>query len=80
MNEGILRGTRFVLSLAFGVLAMAGSRSVQGVFVTQRSLGLPPFISPLDNPTTAAKVTLGRKLFFDKRLSSDNSILYTIMS
>jgi cytochrome c peroxidase len=39
-----------------------------------RSLGLPAVIPPSDNPTTPAKVELGRKLFFDKRLSSDNSI------
>ena len=29
---------------------------------------------PKDNPQTAAKVALGRHLFFDKRLSSDNTI------
>ena len=29
---------------------------------------------PNDNPTNEAKVELGRKLFFDKRLSRDNSI------
>lgn len=33
-----------------------------------------PIPSPADNPTTQAAVALGRKLFFDKRLSSDNSI------
>jgi cytochrome c peroxidase len=29
---------------------------------------------PKDNPMTAEKVTLGEKLFFDKRLSSDNTV------
>ena len=33
-----------------------------------------PIESPIDNPITKEKVALGRKLFFDKRLSSDNSI------
>ncbi|MCW8930859.1 MAG: cytochrome-c peroxidase [Gammaproteobacteria bacterium] len=30
--------------------------------------------SPIDNPTTPEKIALGKKLFFDKRLSFDNSI------
>jgi cytochrome c peroxidase len=30
--------------------------------------------TPEDNPITAAKVELGRKLFFDKRLSLDNTV------
>lgn len=30
--------------------------------------------SPEDNPTTQAKIDLGRKLFFDKRLSKDETI------
>jgi len=32
-------------------------------------LGLPPLPVPADNPLTAEKVALGRKLFFDRRLS-----------
>ena len=35
-------------------------------------LGAIPF--PEDNPMSIEKIELGRKLFFDKRLSSDNSI------
>ena len=38
------------------------------------SLGVPAVVDPSDNPRTADKVALGRKLFFDKRLSADNSI------
>ncbi len=30
--------------------------------------------APPENPTTPAKVELGRKLYFDKRLSADNSV------
>ncbi|NRA33686.1 MAG: c-type cytochrome [Polyangiaceae bacterium] len=42
------------------------------------SLPAPPkslggFSTPKNNPTTPAKVVLGRKLFFDKRLSADGS-------
>lgn len=32
-------------------------------------LGLPPLAIPADNPMTAEKLALGRKLFFDRRLS-----------
>ena len=30
--------------------------------------------APVDNPTTAEKVELGKKLFFDNRLSKDNTV------
>jgi len=37
-------------------------------------LGLPPVPIPRDNPATAETVALGRRLFYDKRLSSDHSV------
>jgi cytochrome c peroxidase len=36
--------------------------------------GLPPVPVPDDNPLTRDKVQLGRKLFFDRRLSANNTI------
>lgn len=36
--------------------------------------GLPAVAVPADNPMSAAKVELGKQLYFDKRLSKDNSI------
>lgn len=36
-------------------------------------LGLPPVPVPAGNPITRAKVELGRKLFFDRRLSLNNT-------
>ena len=36
--------------------------------------GLKPMRIPADNPLTVEKVELGKWLFFDKRLSSDNSV------
>lgn len=36
-------------------------------------LGLPPVPVPQDNPITEAKVALGRKLFYDRRLSLNNT-------
>lgn len=35
---------------------------------------LPPPLVPTDNPMSEAKVELGRRLFYDKRLSSDGSV------
>jgi len=37
-------------------------------------LGLPSVPVPNNNPMTAEKVALGRALFYDRRLSSDNSV------
>ncbi len=37
-------------------------------------LGLDPIVWPKDNPYTAEKAELGRLLFFDKRLSADNTV------
>lgn len=37
-------------------------------------LGLPPVPVPGDNPVTGDKVQLGRKLFFDRRLSANNTV------
>jgi cytochrome c peroxidase len=37
-------------------------------------LGLPPVPSPEDNPPTAETVALGRRLYYETRLSSDNTI------
>ena len=37
-------------------------------------LGLPAVPVPADNPVTAAKVQLGRKLFFDRRLSLNDTM------
>ncbi len=37
-------------------------------------LGLPALPVPEDNPVTAEKVALGRRLFYDKRLSADDSV------
>jgi cytochrome c peroxidase len=52
--------------MATGALAQEVSLSIpEGV--------LPPLI-PEDNPLTAAKIELGKKLYFDKRLSKDDTV------
>ncbi len=41
--------------------------------VKKPPLGLPSIPEPVDNPLTKEKITLGRKLFFDRRLSLNNT-------
>jgi len=41
--------------------------------IRQPPLGLPQVPMPGDNPVTAVKVSLGRKLFYDRRLSLNNT-------
>jgi cytochrome c peroxidase len=36
--------------------------------------GLPDLIVPADNPLTAEKIALGKQLYFDTRLSADNTV------
>ncbi|MAT11660.1 MAG: cytochrome-c peroxidase [Rhodopirellula sp.] len=42
--------------------------------VVQLPLGLDAFKVPADNPLTKPKIELGKQLYFDKRLSSDNTV------
>lgn len=56
-------------ALLLGLLAVAG-RAVD----TAPPLGLPPLPVVADNPLTPEKVELGKMLYFDKRVSLDNTI------
>jgi len=40
----------------------------------QKVGNLPPVVSPPDNPQTTLKILLGKQLYFDTRLSKDNTI------
>ena len=42
--------------------------------IIELPLGLDAFKVPADNPLTKAKIELGKQLYFDKRLSSDNTV------
>jgi len=42
-------------------------------YVDSPPLGLPPVPNPEENPLTAEKIELGRLLFFDRRLSHNNT-------
>ncbi len=82
-----LRVTGSVLALAstlaFPMLAAGGGKAAeQHAAKTSASMRLPELLGledpntfvPADNSLTTEKVELGRLLFFDKRLSKDNSI------
>ena len=66
-----------VLLLVLGA-ATAGAAGERAAAATRRvatpPLGLPAVPVPPDNPVTAAKVDLGRKLFFDRRLSHNGTM------
>ena len=63
-----------------GLLLMVGVTFSASVADAQRAqgpkppLGLPPVPWPKDNPYSAEKAELGRLLYYDKRLSSDESV------
>ncbi len=43
-------------------------------YVTVKQLGLPKLVIPNENPITKEKIDLGKKLFFDRRLSLNNTM------
>jgi len=60
----------FRLFILSSVLALVSAKCS----ADKQVLVLGPVISPQDNEMTEEKIALGRELFFDKRLSRDNSI------
>jgi cytochrome c peroxidase len=50
------------------------SKPVGAVVQIKTPLGLPPLDLPADNPPTAETIALGRKLYYDAKLSVDNSV------
>ena len=59
------------LAAACAVLASPVIGADSGVTIP---LGLPPIVWPADNPYTFEKAELGRMLYFDPRLSADNTV------
>jgi cytochrome c peroxidase len=57
------------MSAAYAATHVADDRAVAN-YEWHLPPGFPPPAVPLDNPMSAAKVVLGRRLFFEKRLSS----------
>jgi cytochrome c peroxidase len=78
-----MSGLRRLLAATAAAVALAGAVAIAGEGAVDRAalsragrppLGLPPLAMPADNPLSAAKVALGRKLFFDRRLSHNDTI------
>ena len=59
-----------VLTTILSLIVAVGSRAEQ----TPANPALPPLAIPPDNPQSEAKIALGAQLYFDPRLSVDNSI------
>ena len=62
------------LILCVGCKSPGGERPIGRVVEIKAPLGLPPVPYPADNPPTAETIALGRKLFYDTKLSRDNSL------
>lgn len=62
----------FRMTLAVGAIALAGNALAAGKYPALSPLPPPPI--PKDNPQTPEKVALGKKLFWDNRLSGDGSM------
>ena len=61
-------------SRSISLLQRKGEASDLLIVLKAPPLGLPPIPVPQDNPVTHAKVQLGRKLFFDRRLSLNQTM------
>ena len=63
---------RFFIFLLFAITcATAGAADK---YKLRYPLGLKPMLVPKDNQLTAAKIELGKQLYFDPRLSCDDTI------
>jgi cytochrome c peroxidase len=67
--------TALILTTALAGCKRTVSNKPIGTPVTIKvPLGLPPLPSPANNPPTADAIALGRKLFYDTRVSVDNTL------
>ena len=64
-----------VFSFGIGLAMQIGLSVAQSQEQGKKTFPVPPPAapSPTDNPTTQEKIALGKQLFFDPRLSCDNS-------
>ena len=69
-----------LVTSAITLFAVSSTRNAEAQLAARSPItieqpnGLPSFSVPSDNPVTKGKVELGKQLFFDRRLSADNSI------
>jgi cytochrome c peroxidase len=66
--------TAWLLIACIGCQNPGNDKPIGKVVDIKAPLGLPPVPIPADNPPTAETITLGRKLFYDPRLSKDNTV------
>jgi cytochrome c peroxidase len=71
VSTGISLG---ILLLLAGCHGTVSERPIGPAIAIHAPLGLPGVPIPPDNPPTAAAIALGRKLFYDRRLSKDASV------
>lgn len=65
------------ISVSGNLVALASQSTVKPAgktIVIKAPLGLPPVPVPNDNPPTAETIALGRRLYYDTSLSSDNTV------
>lgn len=67
-------GSIFALALAATLIGSAFAGDAVGDATQKSPAGLPAITHPKDNPTSEAKVALGKQLYFDGRLSRDNKV------
>jgi cytochrome c peroxidase len=65
--SALLLAASLVLTIA---IATTAARQAAPAFTPPRGLAAMPIPVPPDNPMTAARIALGKQLFFDQRLSS----------
>src|SRR6201990_2145588 len=63
-----------ILILSYGCKTPGHEKPIGEVVAIKAPLGLPPVPIPADNPPTAQTIALGRKLFYDPRLSKNNTV------
>jgi cytochrome c peroxidase len=63
-----------MLALCSGCKSPGSDKPIGSIVEIKAPLGLPPVPIPPDNPPTAETIALGRRLFYDTRLSRDNSV------
>ena len=73
LRSSILAGA-FALPALFICGSLAGHAQTPKTGPPKAPLGLPPLSWPRDNPYSAAKADLGRILYFDRRLSADETV------
>lgn len=64
----------FVICASSLLLSQAAPKAVGTPVKIKAPLGLPPLPVPADNPMTAEKIALGRRLYYDKQLSLDGTV------